>query len=120
MMPEAYERFRDEFIALDPERYPADYIDRQVWTGAWQCAGNDKAAILYKIEAFPSGAREVQGLAAAKADDATLDHIKALIPIAEQYGREAGCRWASIESHPAWARLLPGYEPSQLRIVREL
>lgn len=117
---EAYLRFRAEFVALDPERYPAAYIDQQVMSGRWRCWGNDRAAILAELKQYPSGAREVRGLAAAKADKAALDDIIALIPLAEQWGREAGCKWASIESHPAWARLLPGYAPSQLRIVKDL
>lgn len=120
MLPEPYLRFREDFVSLDPERYPAEYVDRQVWAGTWRCWGNERAAILVKIETFPSGAREVQGLAAAKTDDATLGDIIALIPLAEQWGRENGCRWASVESHPAWAKLLPDYAPSQLRIVKEL
>lgn len=116
MMPEAYERFRDEFAALSPERYPADYIDRQVWTGAWRCWGNDRAAILAEIRTYPSGLREVHGLGAAGDVRAIID----LIPFAEAWGAQAGCRLASIESRQAWGKLLPGYEVEQVRIVKEL
>lgn len=116
MFPEAYARFRNDFVSLDPDRYPADYIDGQVTAGAWRCWGNEQAAILAEIRSYPSGAREVHGIAAA----GELEQIIGLIPLAEEWGRECGCQWASIESHPAWARLLPGYEVAQVRIVKEL
>lgn len=115
-MPEPYERFRDEFAALDPDRYPADYIDRQVWTGAWRCWGDDSAAILAEIRTYPSGLREVHGIAAA----GDLRAIVGLIPLAEAWGASAGCKIASIESREGWGKLLPGYRVEQVRIVKEL
>lgn len=116
MLPLAYLRFRDEIVALDPDRYPAEWIDAQVWGGLWRCWGNDEAVILAEIKTFPSGLREVHGIAAA----GCLAGIRKLIPLAEAWGRENGCRDASIESRPEWARLLPDYRIEQVRIVRAL
>ena len=116
MLPDPYLRFRDEFVSLDPERYPADYIDRQVWTGHWRVWGNERAAIIAEIKVYPSGLREVHGVAAA----GDLREIVGLIPYAEAWGAAAGCKWASIESRGGWERMLPGYSVSQTRIVKEL
>lgn len=116
MLPEPYGRFRDEFVALDPERYPASYIDRMVWSGAWRVWGSDRAAIIAEIRRYPSGAKEVHGIAAA----GDLREIVGLVPLAEAWGAQEGCRWASIESREGWERLLPGYEAAQIRIVKEL
>lgn len=116
MFPAPYVRFRAEIVSLDPDRYPPEWIDAQVRGGLWRCWGNDEAVILAEVKTFPSGLREVHGLAAA----GELAAIKALIPEAEAWGRECGCRDASIESRPEWARLLPEYRVEQVRIVRAL
>lgn len=112
----AYLPFRHEFIALDPERYPAAYLDAQVAGGSWRCWGNDKAAILAEIKTYPSGVREVHGVAAA----GDLRAIVELIPLAEQWGKEAGCGRAVIESRPGWERVMPQYETHQVAVRKEL
>jgi hypothetical protein len=111
-----YLRFRDELIALDPEHYPAWYIDQQVTLGLWRCWGSDKAAILAEIRNYPSGALELHGLAAV----GDLAEIVRLIPLAEEWGKQAGCTRAVIESRPAWARVLPDYELHQVSVRKEL
>lgn len=115
---EAYLRFRHEFIALDPERYPAEFIDAQVWAGFWRCWGNEHAAILAEVKAYPSGVREVHGIAAA----GELEAIIELIPLAEQFGRETGCARAVIDSLPAWSRIMKdkGYCVNRVEIVKGL
>lgn len=113
---EAYLRFRREFIALDPERYPVWYWDQQISTGEWRCWGTDKAAILAEIREYPSGVKEVHGVAAA----GELDAIVSLIPYAEQWGREEGCGRAVIESRPGWERVLPDYELHQASVRKDL
>lgn len=117
-MPEPYERFRDEFIALDPDRYPADYIDAQVWTGAWRCWGNESAAIIAELKRYPSGLLEVHGVMAA----GVLESIVELIPLAEQWGRECGCQFAEIVSLPGWQRVMAkhGYQVAQVRLWKNL
>lgn len=112
-----YEHWRSRFLeAADEELYPAEWMDRRVATGRARFWGNEQAAILAEIKLYPSGAKEVHGLVAA----GDLDAIRALIPLAEQWGKSRGCKLASIESHPAWARLMPDYSISQVRIVKEI
>jgi len=113
---DAYLPFRREFVALAPDKYPPEYIDGQVYAGLWLCWGDEKAAILAEVKTYPSGLREIHGLAAA----GEVESIIGLIPLAEEYGRHVRCSIASIESRPAWAKLLPGYEVDQIRIVRGL
>lgn len=116
MLPAPYVRFRDEIVALDPDRYPPEWIDAQVWGGVWRCWGNEDAVILASIETYPSGVREVHGIAAA----GNLNAIFKLIPMAEEWGREAGCVRAVIESREGWMRALPGYELHQVAVRKEL
>ena len=111
-----YALFRDQFAALAPHKYPAEYIDAQVRSGNWKCWSNGKAAILATIKRYPSGFREVEGLAAA----GDAQSILSLIPQAEEWGRQHGCSEASIASRPAWSRLLPDYTVDQIKIVKEL
>ena len=113
---EAYLPFRHEFIAIDPERYPAGYIDRQVAEGVWRCWGARKAAILAEIKFYPSGAREVHGVAAA----GELQEIVGLIPLALDWGRANGCERAVIESRPGWERMLPDWELHQVSVRKDL
>ena len=112
----AYLPFRSEFTALCPEKYPPEYLDAMVVSGQWACWSDGKAAILCEMKVYPSGLREVHGLAAAGA----VENIIELIPLAEAWGRANGCAIASIESRPAWAKLLPGYEVEQVRITKGL
>lgn len=113
---DAYCAHRAEFVALCPEKYPAEYIDAQILSRNWLCWGDERAAILAEVKTYPSGLREIHGLAAA----GDLTEIQNLIPLAEQYGEHIGCKIASIESREGWARLLPDYEVEQVRIVKEL
>lgn len=113
---DAYAPFREEFTALCPEKYPPEYIDAMVATCMWACWSDGRAAILCEVKTYPSGLKELHGLAAA----GKLESILALIPLAEEYGRHVGCQIASIESRDGWGRLLPDYEAEQTRIVKGL
>lgn len=114
-----YGLWRDRLLeGVDQLLYPAEWLDLRVSQGSARFWCNDEAAILAEIRLFPSGAREVHGMVAA----GEIEAIKALIPLAEQWGRECGCIRAIISSHPSWSRIMrdEGYEPSQLMIVKEL
>lgn len=113
---EAYKPFREAIVALDPLRYPADYIDRQVWAGFWRCWGTEDAAILAELRTYPSGVFEVHGIAAA----GDLDAIIALIPKAEDWGRSLGAIGAVIESRPGWIKALPDYQLFQAAMRKDL
>lgn len=108
--------FRAEFVAIDPERYTAAYIDEKVLSGAWRLWSDGRAAILAEIRSFPTGVKEVHGIAAA----GDLQAIVGLIPLAEQWGRENGCKWAIIESREGWLRMLPGYFAHTVAARKEL
>ena len=115
----SYADWRGRFLeAVDESLYPAAWLDRRVADGSARFWGNTDAAILAEIRTYPSGAREVHGMVAA----GELDAIMALIPFAERWGRECGCVRASIQSSPAWGRLMAGagYVPEQLIIAKSL
>lgn len=114
---DAYLPFRDEFASIDPARYPVEYFDKQVRSGFWRVWGNDRAAIIATIKPYPSGLREVQGIAAA----GNLEEIVGLIPLAEEWGRTRGCAGAEIASKPAWTKIMAahGYRPAQVRLWKE-
>jgi hypothetical protein len=113
-------RWRDAFAAiLDARFYTLEWLDGEVAAGRATLIAGDHAAVLIGVRAYPGGAREVHGLAAAGA----LDEIVAqLIPAAEAWGRANGCIVATIESRPGWARALRnrGYALHQLGLRKEL
>lgn len=115
----SYADWRERFLeAVDETLHPAAWIDAMVATGKWRFWQNEGAAIIASIKLYPSGVREVHGEVAA----GELDAIKALIPLAEQWGRHNGCTRATIQSSPAWGRLMAdsGYVPEQLIIAKAL
>lgn len=116
MLPEPYILFRDELTGLDPYRYPAWYWDRQVYVGFWKVWGNAKSVIVAELKHYPSGIFELHGVAAA----GDLAGIVDLIPLAEEWGREAGAVRAVIESREGWARMLPEYQVHQVSVRKEL
>jgi hypothetical protein len=115
-MVDAYMFWRSDFVALDPERYPAEWFDAQVASGRWRCWGDDRAAILAEIKTYPSGFKEVHGVAAAGELSAILEFIER----AEVWGKVNGCTRAVIESRPGWVKALPGYELHQYSVRKDL
>jgi len=116
---EAYFAHRDAIEAmLDRSFYPIEWVDGQVWTGAIQTRGDERAVIGFELKSYPGGAREIHGMFAA----GDLDCILKLISDAEDFGRECGCTHATISSRAGWARLLAkrGYRPHQQTIIKEL
>ena len=115
-MSSGYLAWREHFVSLAPDKYPAEWIDAQVASGAFRCWANMNAAILAEIRTYPSGLKEVHGLAAAGCPASILR----LIPSAEAWGRANGCTLASLESRRGWARMLPEYQENQVRLVKDL
>lgn len=114
-----YATFRDRFAeALDTRLYCIEYLDWLVGNGRARCWASDKAAIVAEIKMFPTGATAVAGLIAA----GDLAEVEKLIPLAEQWGRENGCRFGMIESRPGWAKRMKkhGYSTHQVSIIKEL
>ena len=118
MLPMPYTMFREDFAGLLDERfYTIEWLDCQVFNGAIRAMGDERAAILYKFERYPTGLLELQGMAAA----GDLAVIKdELIPAAETLAKQMGCTSARIESREAWVRLLPDYQHCQTSIIKEL
>ena len=118
MRPMPYTMFREDFAGLLDERfYTIEWLDCQVFNGAIRAMGDERAAILYKFERYPTGLLELQGMAAA----GDLAVIKdELIPAAEALAKQMGCTSARIESREAWVRLLPDYQHCQTSIIKEL
>ncbi len=114
-----YLRYRDAFReALDPRLYPIEHLDGLMSSGAAELLATDRAAIIFEIRTYPSGARELHGLIAA---GDLADIVERLIPEAEHRAKERGCIGAVIESRAGWARLLKsrGYRPHQIAVRKE-
>lgn len=119
MMLHAYLDFRERFReAINTDLFPIEHLDGLISSGRATILFNAHAAIVIEIKQFPSGVKAVHGLVAA----GDLDQIKALIALAEAWGRERGCTIGLIESRPGWAKALrsQGYETFQVAIVKEL
>lgn len=116
---EAYSRWRSQFASiLDQRFYALEWLDGEVWSGRMKIAANDDGAILFRLKQYPTGAIVVEGMAAC----GDLEAIKALIPIAEDWGRSLGAIAAEIASTEGWKRALrtDGYSPHQLVVRKEL
>lgn len=114
-----YLEHRAEFEELlDPERYTIRWLDGEVWSGRIMCWSNRKAAILAKLNTYPTGAFDIHGMAAA----GELDAIKELIGEAEEWARGAGALAAEIASREGWERALKseGYQLHQTVLRKEL
>ena len=112
----SYADWRGEFAkGTDARTYPIEWLDWMLDYAKARFWESDEAAIVAEIRKFPTGLTEVHGLIAA----GTIEGVKALIPLAEQWGREEGCFRASITSRPGWAKALDDYEPSQVTVVKE-
>jgi hypothetical protein len=114
-----YLRFRDRFAeAMDPRRYRIEWLDRHILDGTFGLIVGDRAAIIFSIETYPTGAKDIHGqLAAGEVEEI----VGALIPQAEEHARSLGCIGAMISSRPGWARALSssGYETHQLTVRKE-
>ena len=115
-----YQRFRARFReAMDPRLYPIAYLDGLVRSGIAHFRCTERAAIVFALRQYPSGASDVHGLVAAGDMN---EIVERLIPEAEAWGKQQGCIGALIESRAGWARLLKrhGYEPHQMAVRKEL
>jgi hypothetical protein len=114
-----YADWRLEFAkALDPRFHTLEWLDLQFNLNKFGFWCNDKAAIMAEIKTYPTGAREVHGMVAA----GDLDGIVELIPLAEEWGFKQGAIIASVNSHPAWQRLLQGsgYHVTRVMLEKDL
>lgn len=115
-----YLSFRPAFSEVIDERYHTlDWLDAQVLQGKVQFWNSDNAALLTEIKTYPTGARDIHVVISA---GDMREVVEILRPQAEEFGREAGCLAATVESRVGWARALKphGYESHQLTVRKEL
>lgn len=114
-----YLRFRDEVASiLDPNLYSIEWVDAQVWSGAFRLFASANAIIAVELKPYPTGAIELHGMFAA----GDMAEIVELIERAEDWGRSMGCIYATISSRPGWAKVMKtkGYEVDQVMIRKVL
>lgn len=119
-MLDEYLRFRDGFASILDERfYYIEWLDKQFTSGAYTLFTCPDAAAFVEIKTYPTGAREVHGVAAT-GNLASI--VSDIIPRVEAYGREQGCIVFGIESRIGWSRLMKphGFEHYQTTIRKEL
>lgn len=115
----AYYRHRDELAALlDPRCYTIEWLDGEVWSGRLKAWANDTSIIIADVKMYPTGAREIHGMAAA----GDLPGILELIATAEEWAKAQGIEFASIASREGWAKVLHGrgYRVHQVEVRKEL
>jgi hypothetical protein len=115
-----YLRFRPQFEeTLDPARYTIEWLDDKILTGEFKLWVGEGAAIVAKLESYPTGAMDIHGMIAA----GSLEEIRGvLIPQAEHFAKSIGCIGAMISSREGWAKALKanGYELHQTVLRKEL
>jgi len=114
-----YLRWREQFVSLlDPDLYPAAWLDSQVWSGQFQLFSDEKSAILASVKRYPTGLLELHGQAAVGELNSLLEST---IPSCENWGRSIGCSRVVIESRRGWAKVMKkfGYEEHQVHIRKE-
>jgi hypothetical protein len=104
---------------LDPELYPAEWLDDQVISGEFTLFTSSDAAILCSVRVYPSGLKEFHGQAAT-GNLATI--VADLIPQAETYAKSIGCKYGSIASREGWSKAMKarGYDLYQTEIRKAL
>jgi len=115
-----YERFRPRFAEMLDERfYPLSWLDEQIAAGNIILLAQDDSAILVSVRSYPSGLKEIHGECAVGKRETI---VSALIPLAEQFGREIGCEFGAISSRKGWEKVMraSGYELHQTVIRKAL
>lgn len=113
----AYQKHRNEIAGMLDERlYTIEWVDAQIWSGAFRIFASENAIIAVELKQYPTGAIELHGMFAA----GDLDEIVPLIGRAEEWGRTMGCTYATISSRPGWARVMRDYEVVQVTIRKVL
>lgn len=114
-----YQRFRKAFHELlDPELYPAAWLDGEVACERMHLFCSDSSAMLCSVKSYPSGLKEVHAEAAV----GKLGEIANLIPFIETWARAHGCKAASVQSREGWVRVLQrfGYGHYQTTLRKAL
>jgi hypothetical protein len=103
---------------LDPRKWPIEWVEAQIAEGRIALLENDTAIIGVERREYPGGLVELHGMFAA----GDMAGVLELIDEAVEAGRIAGCDVASIDSKPAWQRILKdkGFRPVKTLIEKDL
>jgi hypothetical protein len=83
-----YQHWRQAFAdMLDPRTHTPEWLDGEVTEGRIKCWATPDAAIIAEIKTYPTGARELHGLAAV---GHMVTIVGELIPLAEKWGTQDG------------------------------
>lgn len=117
---ENYWRFRDAFAGvLDPRTHTIEWLDAQVWSGAFKVWCDGGSCVLTSIRPFPTGAFEVH-IQIVTGDVETL--TAKILPRIEEWAADIGALMVSAASRKAWARIMEplGYETWQVELRKEV
>jgi hypothetical protein len=118
-MTPAYIEHRAEIAGmLNERRYPLWWVEAQISEGRIALLSNDTAIIGVERREYPGGLVELHGMFAA----GDMAGVLELIDEACEAGKLAGCDVASIDSKPAWQRILKdkGFRPVKTLIEKDL
>lgn len=98
--------------------YGLSEVRRAIEAGDAQLWGGARSAVVTVIEDQPRERRLLFWLAGGELDEI----VQQLIPAAERWGRDRGCRRAIIVGRPGWERALKpkGYAPIARLIAKDL
>lgn len=114
-----YAQHRAEIASiLDERRWPLAWVEQQIIEGRIALLENDTAIIGVERREYPGGLVELHGMFAA----GDMAGVLELIDQACAAGKLAGCDVASIDSKPAWQRILKdrGFRPVKTLIEKDL
>lgn len=106
---------------LEPavQREGGDYDKQAIWAdierGSSQLWPLTRSAIVTNITQYPTGKRVICGWLAG----GELSEIARIVPLIEDYAREAGCSEARILGRTGWSRAL-GYRSRSVVLTKDL
>lgn len=118
-MTPGYLRHRAQIVGmLDERKWPHWWVENEISEGRITLLENETAVIGVEKKVYPGGLIELHGMFAAGEMAGVLE----LIEQAVEAARIAGCDVASIDSHPAWQRVLKdkGFRPVKTLIEKDL
>jgi glutamate 5-kinase len=118
-MTPGYLRHRAQIVGmLDERKWPHWWVENEISEGRITLLENETAVIGVEKKVYPGGLIELHGMFAAGEMAGVLE----LIEQAVEAARIAGCDVASIDSNPAWQRILKdkGFRPVKTLIEKDL
>lgn len=116
---DSYGAWRDRLAqGINPMFWNAGLMDQALVNGEAFFIATDKAAMIFEIKEYPTGAR-VGHVVLSAGDKGEI--VGPLREFAESFTKAAGCIGALVESRSGWARALKpyGYQPLQTSVFKE-